>query len=109
MTVSHPKLSETTLIRDALPTLQASTVAIKSNIDTFRAGTQAIKDDFCIYSRCPSTSIFHMYKRAPLLSEIAQKSAAAPHYMMGQVDPFWTNTILSATRDIDPTRSGYDD
>ena len=36
---------DTVSIRDALPTLQASAVAIKANIDTLHAGTLAIKDD----------------------------------------------------------------
>ena len=47
--VSYPKLfqaigDDTISIRDALPTLQASTVAIKANVDTLYARTQAIKD-----------------------------------------------------------------
>jgi hypothetical protein len=36
---------DTISIRDALPTLQASTIAINANVDTLHAGTQAIKED----------------------------------------------------------------
>ena len=44
--VSYPKLSDDTVsIRDTLPTPQASTVAIKANVDTLHTRTQAIKGD----------------------------------------------------------------